>query len=60
MEKKNTLPGIISQEDGNYSGNKSERNARMVSCDEVQEYIFINNNNNIDGTYLNTGQFRFE
>ena len=45
--KKNTLSGIISQEDGNYSGNKSERNARMVSCDEVQEYIFINNNNNI-------------
>ena len=42
-----SLSGIISQEDGNYSGNNSERNVRMVSCDEVQEYIFINNNNNI-------------
>ena len=50
------LPGIISQKDGNYSGNNSEINIRMVSCDEVQEFTFINNNNSIDGTYLNRGQ----
>ena len=47
------LSGIINQEDGNYNdNNNSEINIRMVSCDQVQEFIFINNNN-IYGTYLN-------
>ena len=48
------LSGIINREDGNYNDNNSEINIRMVSCSEVQEFIFIkNDNNNIDGTCLN-------
>ena len=50
------LSGIINREDGNYNNNNREINIRMVSCSEVQEFIFINSNNNIVGTCLNRGR----
>ena len=52
-ENTQVLSGIINQEDGNYSDRTLKQ---MVLCDEVQEFIFINNNNSIDGTCLNTGR----
>ena len=50
------MSGTINQQDGNYKDNNSEINIRIVSWDQVQEFIFIYNDNNIDGTYLNRGR----
>ena len=51
------LSGVINGEDGNYNDNNSEINIRMVWCNEVQKFIFINdNNNNIDGTCFKRGR----
>ena len=52
-ENMQVLSGIFNQEDGNYSDRTLKQ---MVSYDEVQEFIFINNNNSIDGTCLNRGR----
>ena len=48
--RKVLLSGVINGEDGNYNDNNSEINIRMVSRSEVQKFIFINDNNNINGT----------
>ena len=53
------LSGTINREDGNYNNNNCELNIRIVSCSEVQEFIFINSNNNIVGTCLNRGRVSF-
>ena len=50
------LSGIINWEDESYNDNDSEINIRMVSYSEVQELVFINNNNNIDCTCFNRGR----
>ena len=50
------LSGIMNREDGNYNNKISETNTRMASYRKCQEFIFINNNNNIDGTCLNRGR----
>ena len=55
-ENAQVLPrGVNNREDGNYNDNNSEINIRMVSYGEVQEFIFINNDNNIDGTCFHRG-----